>query len=100
MRNQFTPQLWWWCQDAPNVSVNRLCLRLHRFVKSIMLELGVNGLSEDRLRKANHLRYFQPEKLLHFRRAVVLNDRVVGEIREHLGTALLRQVMRRSEEHT
>ena len=58
----------------------------------MVLQLGVKRLSEIRFLKTNHLRSFEPEKLLQFFRRVELNNRIVGKIRQDLGAAFFREV--------
>ena len=57
---------------------------LRRFVEPMLLQLGVNGLRQARLLEADHLRALHSEELLQFGRGIMLNDRIVGEISQHL----------------
>src|ERR1035438_5998448 len=58
-------------KDSRNV--NQARSRLRRLIEPMLLELGVYGLREARLFKANHLRSFEPEMPLQFLRRIVLN---------------------------
>jgi hypothetical protein len=67
--------------------------RFHRAVKAVLFELRINGLSEARFGKAEDLGGFEPEMLFQVRGIVMLDDRVVGEIRENFSAAVFRQII-------
>ena len=63
----------------------------------MLLQLGVDGLSETGFLETDYLRPFDSEEFLQFLRGVVLDDGIMFEIRQDGRAAIVRQIAR--EQH-